>query len=184
MNLIAENHKSAAERVQRRYLGSDFRKRHSEYPNVLRFGNKFSEHFIFLFDSFEDLVETWQEEHRKLVQTYQEYNGPQDMEWNFYAIFICGERSTDTRIANSLRDIESDTSYSRKFVLALGDIDSLPPGRIAPEDFGKAKRKETNLVANWQGVLGDDLFEKLAVSPKRAIPSLIKDYVSRRKDGN
>lgn len=184
MNPTPENHKSMAVSVRERYLSSGFLETDCKIPNLLRFGNQFSEHFVFLFDSLEDLVENWQEEHSKLVLTYQEYTGPHDMEWNLYAIFLCEECSADTRIAASRRDIETDTSYSRKFVLALDEINSLPPGRITQEDFGKAKRKETNLVANWQGVLGDELFQALAESPKKAIHSLIKDYIGQRKDGN
>lgn len=184
MKTTRDNQNSMTTNVRERYLNSGFKERDSGTGNLLRFGNDFSEHFVFLFDSLDDVLENWKQEHGRVIEVYREYSGPRDMEWNFYAIFLYEEASTDPRAGDSRRKIESDTAYSRKFVLSVCEIDTLPPGRITQRDLGNSRRKETNLVENWQKVLGDRLFQSLVESPKKALPTLMQDYIRQKKDGN
>jgi hypothetical protein len=184
VNPTPKDYESMAASVRARYLNSGFLETESKINNLLRFQNKFSEHFVFLFDSFEDLVENWEEKHNILVQVYQDYTGPESMEWNFYAIFMCEDYSPDEAQADAKHHIEMDTAYSRKFVFTRPEIDFLPPGRITQADFGRATRRESGLIANWQNALGEELLRGLVDCHKTDIRDLIKGYIRQRKRGN
>lgn len=149
---------------------------------VLHFSNRFSNQFVYLVDSYEDLSDGWQNLHRTLVRVYQDHEGPRDMEWNFYAVFLVLEPvANDGELSSLRREIESDTSFSRKFVFSIDQVAMLPPSRITQDDLGRGSQIQTDLTDKWQQTIGEGLFREIMECKKKDIPDTVLDYIGVKK---
>jgi energy-coupling factor transporter ATP-binding protein EcfA2 len=68
-----------------------------------------------------------------LGQTYFDTNLNSDLRWNHYLYMISDEKSVTSKLSDSIRKIQNDPSYARKFVITsnelenvISKIDSLP----------------------------------------------------------
>ncbi len=164
---MCANTAELSEKILLRYQKAGYDRMDVQNDEIFRFSNRFSEHFVFVFDSLSDLQERWERSHEYLVDVYEAYDGHPDREWNFYAVFLCLESPGSSQNWWDIkREIESRTAYSRKFVLCKEEVDSLPPGRITTDDLGTARPKHTTLVEQWREALKEPLFTRLIECPK------------------
>lgn len=166
-----------------RYSRAGFQEAGSPTPKILRFNNSFSIHFIFLLDSWSDLKESWMRIHEYLKEDYRTFSGPRDMEWNYYAVFLVTEIFENDEELNSIRSgIQADTSYSRKYVLTIDNMDELPPGMISSKQLGRKGIAPENMIKQWEEMLGPELFNLLLLGPKSTIEKRLFNYIEKKVD--
>lgn len=177
--------KKLKERINTRYKEANFIQLPSPDKNILHFKNKFSIHFIFLFEDMLQLDDNWEKNHQFLIKNYLEYDGPRYMEWNYYAVIVVADNSIASTDLNLIRlKIEADISYSRKYVFSAKELDELPPGMISSEKLKSKKIAIQNLLTEWEEALGSKLFGKIVTGPKaslgRRIRSLIEEKIEKK----
>ena len=91
------------------------------------------------------LSEQWKDLHETLVNHYRTHEGLKDREWNYYSVFIvCDSSVSRPELSVVRRTIESDTRYSRKFVLLTDELPDLPPGVLSAEKLGSVSIVESS----------------------------------------
>ena len=170
-------------KIKDKYLIRDFKLLLAE-EDSLYFSNKFSRHFIFIFDSVDALERNWGDMHKRLIDDYIAFDGPKDMEWNFYAIFVISQLKADERslLADVRSKIQSDKSYSRKYVYEDGDLEDLPPGIIIKDDLKSGSWSTDNIYLSWEKTLGKKFFDLIVTDTKQDIFKRIEDFL-RKSDG-
>lgn len=160
-----------------RYLEAGFECTETSSPKTLRFNNEFSIQFVFLCDSCIDLRENWRSLHQSLLEDYRTLKGPRYLEWNYYAIFVVTEVSNDEELDTLRNEIQFETSFSRKYVLAARELDDLPPSMINPKQLKGKSVSYQNLMNQWEKVLGPDLLQLLLKGPKVSIKKRLLDFI-------
>jgi len=166
-----------------RYKKANFIQSTLPDKNILRFHNPFSVHFIFLVEDIAQLKQNWEKNHKILINDFAEYDGPRDMEWNYYAVFLVAVASGASEDLDQIRkEIESDTSYSRKYVFTENELDELPPGMISREELESKQVVAQNLIVEWEEVLGAELFSKIINGPKASLDKRIRKLIEAKID--
>ena len=168
------------EKIKNKYLISDFKLLLAE-EHFLSFSNKFSKHFIFIFDSVGALEQNWEDIHKRLINDYIAFTGPKDMEWNFYSIFVVSQLKIDEKsiLADVRSTIQSDKSYSRKYVYAGEDLEDLPPGIIIKDDLKSGVSSSENIYLSWEKTLGQKFFDLIVTDTKQDIQKRIEDFLEK-----
>ena len=155
----------------------------TEKPNGdLCFESYFAFYFVFFVDTTSQLKEQWQDLHVTLVDHYRAYEGPEDREWNYYAVYVVLDKSlSNQELIDVKRAIEADTKFSRKFVLTTDELDVLPPGMLSEEDLSAKGDKISDPLENWEEILGRELIEFIREGPKKTIEDRIRMVIDGEK---
>jgi hypothetical protein len=165
------------EDIIKHYLDVGFEHTDTSNPKILRFNNKFSIQFVFLCDSCIDLRESWRSLHQSLLEDYRTSTGPRYVEWNYYAIFVVTEVSSDEELDTLRNEIQLETSFSRKYVLAAPELDDLPPGMINTKQLKGKTVSYQNFMNQWEMTLGSELLELLLKGSKATIKKRLLNFI-------
>ncbi len=170
--------KSIRSKIEREFKSSGFSRCTEQSNSDFCFENEFAIYFVFFVDAASDLQKYWRDLHVRLIDYYLEHEGPEDREWNYYAIYVVIEKSdTTSEFLDLKRSIEADIKYSRKFVLTTDEIDTIPPGKLSDEDL-KAKSDEIpDPLEHWEKILGKELIEAICEGPKNKIEDRIRKVI-------
>lgn len=168
--------------IERRYDDAGFAVQDVTGTNGLVLQNAFSIQAVFVVENDVDLRDRWADLHEELIEAYRSYDGFVDMEWNFYCVFVLLESGESADLQKLRRVIESDTSYSRKFVLLRDEVHQLPPGRI-DEPGGSHDVDQGDLLGEWRSALGDELLEQICEASfaqmKDMLATLVREEAAR-----
>ncbi len=169
---------SIRSKIETEFQNSGFSHCTKQSNSDLCFENEFAVYFVFVLDTASELRKDWKDLHVRLIEHYQEHEGPEDREWNYYAIYVVlGKSGTTSGFLDLKRLIEADTNYSRKFVLTTDEIDIMPPGKLSDEDL-KAKSDEIpDPREHWEKILGRELIEAICEGPKNKIEDRIRKVI-------
>ena len=156
---------------------------YAEKPNgVLCFESDFAVYFVFFVNTASLLKKQWQDLHISLINHYRAYEGPEDREWNYYAVYVVVDKSlSNQELIDIKRVIEADTKFSRKFVLTADDLDVLPPGMLSEEDLSARGDKISDPLEHWEGILGREFIEIIREGPKKTIEERIRKVIDGEK---
>ena len=178
----SETIKPTKNKVIKEFQRSGF-SHYAEKPNgVLCFKSDFAFYFVFFVDTASQLKEQWQDLHVTLMDHYRAYEGPEDREWNYYAVYVVVDKSLlNQELIDVKRAIEADTKFSRKFVLTTDEIDVLPPGMLSEEDLNAKDDKISDPFEHWEKILGRELIELICEGPKKTIEDRIRKVIDGEK---
>lgn len=144
----------------------------------LCFESDFAFYFVFLVESASQLRLQWKNLHLRLIDHYREYEGPEDREWNYYALFVLLDESISNQELIDIKiAIEGDTKFSRKFILAKDELDVLPPGMLSEEDLSAKGDKISDPFEQWEKILGRELIDLICKGPKKTIEDRIRRVI-------
>jgi len=148
----------------------------------LYFENDFAFYFVFFIDTASQLKEQWQDLHVTLMDHYRSYEGPEDREWNYYAVYIVLDKSlANKELLDVKKTIEANSKYSRKFVLTKDELDVLPPGILSKEDLSAKGDKISDPLEQWEKILGRELIELICKGTKNTIEDRIRKVIENEK---
>jgi hypothetical protein len=149
--------------------------------DILYFKNIFSIHYVFLFDTLNDLKNQWKTNHDNLIEDYIEKEMPRYMGWNYYAVFMVKADILDEQEWKALNDeIENDTSYSRKYLMKPKEINELPPGMLDIERINEKSHLTHNIREEWERTLGAELYRKIMRGPKAKLKQRILNFIEEK----
>jgi len=164
--------------VREQFEGAGFRSS-GDQGSRLRFENDFAVYFVFFFAETKQLQASWQECHAQLIDDYRTLKGSRAKEWNYYAMFVVKAKGIDEDLAGIRHNIESNTSYSRKFVFRADRIPPLPPGVVSDAGLQPTASGSTTPYASWSSTLGNGLLSVVLDGPKNKVETRLSNYLDK-----
>ena len=87
------------------------------------------------------------------------------------------EVSNDEELDTLRNEIQLETSFSRKYVLAAPELDDLPPGMINTKQLKGKTVSYQNFMNQWEMTLGSELLELLLKGSKATIKKRLLNFI-------
>ncbi len=174
--------KEAIKAITKKYIDAGFEKDpHNEY--VYKFKNKFSVHFLYVFNDFKDIEENRANYENIFSEDFLTTNYFSDLYWNYYSIYYVNV-AEESVVDHRKRDvIENDTNMSRKFVINSNQLNNLPPIYYKP-DQSHLKRFDSVWEDQWSQSIGNEFYIDLVESSKGKIMELLKGWLNAELNKN